>query len=184
MRNLKVELWVDGDRLRCNVPKEILTAELSAELKQRKQEILAFLLAANDAGVSGIQPMTRVLRDADLPLSFAQQRLWFIDQLAPNSALYNIVAPVRLSGALNVAALQMVLDAMVSRHEALRTRFASVDGIPRQVITAAEPVDFRRTDLSAIPAAARKEEAYKLLRDEARRPFNLSADLSRRGQHC
>ena len=177
MRNLNVQLWAQGDRLRCNAPKDVLTAELSAELKERKQEILAFFLAADGAGSPSAPPLTRVPRDTDLPLSFAQQRLWFIDQLAPNSALYNIVAPVHLRGALNVAALQMALDMMVSRHEALRTRFASVDGAPKQVITEARPVDFRTTDLSAIAAAARKEEAYKLLRDDARRPFNLSSDL-------
>ena len=177
MRSLKVELWADGDRLRCNAPKKVLTPELSAELKERKQEILAFLHAANGAGISGAPALERGSRDGDLPLSFAQQRLWLIDQLDPNSGLYNIVAPIQLNGALNVAALQKALDTIVSRHEVLRTTIASVDGVPRQVIAAARPADFKMIDLSTLPAAGRKEEAYKLLREQARRPFNLSSDL-------
>ena len=177
MRSLNVELWADGDRLRCNAPKEVLTPDLAAELKGRKQEILAYLHAANGMGTVGAPALVRASRDGDLPLSFAQQRLWFIDQLDPNSPLYNIVMPIQLTGTLNVAALQRALNTIVSRHEVLRTTFSSVDGAPRQVINSAKATDFKMIDLSAMPDEARKEDAYKLLREEARRPFNLTSDL-------
>ena len=131
----------------------------------------------NGGGISRVSGPVRTSRDGDLPLSFAQQRLWFIDQLDPNSALYNIVAPIQLNGTLNVAALQKALDTIVSRHEVLRTTIASVDGVPRQIIAAARPADFKMIDLSMLPAAERKEETDKLLREEAGRPFNLFSDL-------
>src|SRR3990172_8011733 len=76
----------------------------------------------------------------NLPLSFAQQRLWLLDQIEPNTPLYNIPTAVRLSGALNIEALQKTLDAIVARHEVLRTTFVSVDGGPVQVISESRSV--------------------------------------------
>jgi len=79
-------------------------------------------------------PITPMARDGHPPLSFAQQRLWFIDQLAPRNSAYNIPAAIRLEGPLNVIALERSLNEVVRRHEALRTTFTVVDGGPAQVI--------------------------------------------------
>ena len=87
--------------------------------------------AARRAGQNLLAPpILPVPRDGDLPLSFAQQRLWFIDQLEPGNSAYNIPAAVRLKGPLNVAALEQSLNEIVKRHESLRTTFAIVDGRP------------------------------------------------------
>ena len=118
----------------------------------------------------------RVNRES-IPLSFAQQRLWFLDQLEPNSPLYNVPTAVRLSGALSVEALQKSLDAIVVRHEALRTVFVAVDGNPVQVIGESRSVEFRVTDLSHQPVSERASELQCLLKEQVRRPFNISADL-------
>jgi len=118
----------------------------------------------------------RVNRES-IPLSFAQQRLWFLDQLEPNSPLYNVPTAVRLSGALSVEALQKSLDAIVVRHEALRTVFVAVDGNPVQVIGESRSVEFRVTDLSHQPVSERESELQCLLKEQVRRPFNISADL-------
>ena len=84
-----------------------------------------------------IPPLERVSREGRLPLSFAQQRLWFIDQLEPGSAMYNMPTALRLSGELRWAALAQALSEIVRRHEALRTRFEVSEGEPSQVIEAA-----------------------------------------------
>jgi amino acid adenylation domain-containing protein len=177
LRSLDVKLWADGERLRCNAPQSILTPDLWSELKNRKQEILEFLREANRAAASSTAPLQPVSRDADLPLSFAQQRLWFLDQLEPNSGLYNISTATRLSGCLNIEALQNALDAIVARHEVLRTAFASVDGIPVQVIRESRPVELGVFDLSQVSALEREGEIQRLLYEHASRPFNLSSDL-------
>jgi amino acid adenylation domain-containing protein len=109
------------------------------------------------------------------PLSFAQSRLWFIDQLEPGSLAYNLPAAVRLSGRLDVAALAGSLDAIARRHETLRTTFEAVQGEPRQVISGAGGgLPLPVVDLSALPAGQREEEKECLVRAEASRPFDLA----------
>ncbi|MFJ3084591.1 amino acid adenylation domain-containing protein [Streptomyces halstedii] len=107
-----------------------------------------------------------------LALSFAQQRLWFMDQLVPGNPFYNLPSAHRLIGRIDVRALDQALNGIVSRHEVLRTRFVSVAGVPQQVIDASAPVSLDVEDVSeaADPAA----EALRLAREEALRPFDLS----------
>ncbi|HEY0097080.1 MAG TPA: amino acid adenylation domain-containing protein, partial [Archangium sp.] len=108
------------------------------------------------------------------PLSFAQQRLWFLDQLEPGSPFYNIPSATRLSGALNTEALHEALEALVRRHESLRTTFASRDDQPVQLIAPALSVPLEVRDIQDVPASERKARAQELARREAQRPFNLA----------
>ncbi|HET6976571.1 MAG TPA: amino acid adenylation domain-containing protein [Pyrinomonadaceae bacterium] len=117
-------------------------------------------------------PITRAAREASSPLSFAQERLWFIDQLEPDSAAYNIPRAVQLAGTLQIAALDQSLFELVRRHEVLRTRFTSQDGRPVQQV---EPVrlELPFVDLSSLSVIEQQEQTARLVRDEARRPFDL-----------
>jgi amino acid adenylation domain-containing protein len=122
-------------------------------------------------------PVEPVPRDGNLPLSFAQERLWFIDQWIPESPAYNIPAAVRLRGPLDVAALGAALAAIVRRHETLRTTFAAVEGNPVQIIhpgmTVPLPVvDLETLDLEALGDG--REAGWRALAgEEARRGFDL-----------
>jgi len=120
-------------------------------------------------------PLRRAARTGPLPLSFAQQRLWFIDQLEPGSAAYNMPAAVRLRGPLDARALERALGEIVRRHESLRTTFADVGGLPVQVVAETLELKLGCTDLSALDGEAREAEALRLAGEEARRPFDLSA---------
>jgi amino acid adenylation domain-containing protein/FkbM family methyltransferase len=135
-------------------------------------EIEAQLQAAE--GVM-LPPIKRGLREGELPLSYAQQRLWFADQLMPGSALYNVAAAMRLSGPLNISALERTLREIIERHEVLRTSFPARQGEPVQVI--AEQVEFELlvTDLSELGEAEREREARRLAEEEAQTPFDLAA---------
>ncbi len=106
-------------------------------------------------------------------LSFSQQRLWFIDQLEPTSALYNIPAGARLQGALNVEALRQSIEAITSRHEILRTRFRTEDGEPFQEVVPYQPA-LLLADLSSLGEDEREVEALSLLAVQARRAFDIS----------
>ena len=128
--------------------------------------------------LAGSEPIPRIPRRAEaaLPLSFAQERLWFLDRMQGGSAAYNLPLLVRLRGAPGVAELAAAFAALARRHETLRTAFPDRDGEPVQVV-GPEPSGWPlpQVDLSALPAAAREIAAQALARDEARRPFSLSS---------
>ncbi|MFL6202866.1 MAG: amino acid adenylation domain-containing protein, partial [Thermoanaerobaculia bacterium] len=111
-------------------------------------------------------------REERLPLSFAQQGLWFLHRLAPDSPVYNMPGLVRLPGSLDPAASRAALSAIVARHEALRTTFPTTGGEPYQEIGPAVPIAIPVVDLSALPDADR--EARRLASEEGRRPFDLA----------
>ncbi|MCP4659291.1 MAG: amino acid adenylation domain-containing protein, partial [bacterium] len=119
-------------------------------------------------------PLVPVAREGRLPVSFAQQRLWFLDRLQPGSALYNIPLVFHLRGALDRVALTRALDEIVRRHQVLRTRFATVDGEPVQIIAPASRLPLPMVDLTAIADRERVAEGLSVGRREARRPFDLA----------
>ena len=109
-----------------------------------------------------------------LPLSFGQQRLWFLEQLEPGNPVYNVAGRVRLSGPLDVSAVRRSLNEIVKRHEVLRTRFDIVDGEPVQVIEPALELPIEVLDLSAMSATEGEVEAERLSTAEAALPFDLT----------
>jgi acyl carrier protein len=113
------------------------------------------------------------LRDQSVPLSFAQQRLWFLDQLSPGSPVYNIPVAHRLSGPLDVAALERSLNEIIRRHETLRTIFATVDGQPAQIIAPAWTLSLPLVDLGGLDGE-REAEVRRLSTQEAQRAFDLA----------
>ncbi|HEX8720181.1 MAG TPA: amino acid adenylation domain-containing protein, partial [Pyrinomonadaceae bacterium] len=115
----------------------------------------------------------RAQREGRLALSSAQQRLWFLEQLEPGGAAYNVPGAVRLSGALNRAALEQSLGEVVRRHEALRTRFAAAPGTPEQIVEASARPAWEYADLRAMPEGRKEAESGRVGRAEARRPFDL-----------
>lgn len=122
-----------------------------------------------------LQPITRDA-DIEMPLSFGQLRLWFLDQLEPGSPFYNIPTAVRINGDLNVVALEQAVQEIVRRHEILRTNFRTVDGRPVQVIGHDLDIDFAIIDLSGFSETEREEQSQKLATIEAQTPFDLSQD--------
>ncbi len=177
LRSLDINIFVEGEILRCNAPEGIITPEVRAEISDKKAEILSFLKAANRTSSFTPAPIVPMGRDGNLPLSFAQQRLWFLDQLVPNNPFYNVPAALRLTGALNFVALQQTFNEIVRRHEALRTTLALVSGQPVQRIAAAFHLPINLVDLRILPQESRQNEANRLTAQEAQRSFNLSTDL-------
>ncbi|HSK79392.1 MAG TPA: amino acid adenylation domain-containing protein, partial [Thermoanaerobaculia bacterium] len=148
----------------------------------RLADFAARVEAARRSGtVSPAPPLLPVPREGALPLSFAQQRLWFIDQLEPGSPLYNMPGALRAEGPLNAAVLARCLGEIVRRHEALRTVFAATEGAPVQVIQPAQPFPLPVVDLSGLGEREREAQALELIRAEAGRPFDLSRGPLLRG---
>ncbi len=129
--------------------------------------------SARRRGVPLPPPLTPLARTGELPLSFAQQRLWFLDQLEPNRSVYNIPLALRLQGPLDVAALGRSLQEIVRRHEALRTTFPMIDGQAVQRIAPELNLLLPVIALGALPPAAQEAEVRTRADEEAQKPFSL-----------
>jgi glycosyltransferase involved in cell wall biosynthesis len=149
-----------------------------AGLTPQQQALLTLRLRKKSAGradhPSRALRIERVPRDAELRCSFAQERLWFLDQMKPGDSFYNMCSPVRLKGPLDPRVLERSLNEVIRRHETLRTRFSTVKGYPVQVIAPFEPARLPVTDLSGMPEAEREEEARRLAREDEREGFDLA----------
>ena len=174
LRDRGVKLWAEGEKLRFTAPQGALTPALKAELGERKAEVLAFL-RQGQAAAPAAGPVPRALPEGDpVPLSFAQQRLWFLDQLNPGSAGYNVTRAVRLAGDLRVDVLGRAVGEVIRRHSVLRTTFGTSDGAPIQVVAPSLVLPLPVVDLRALPPGDRLAEAGRWVDREGRRPFDLA----------
>ena len=170
LRRQGVRIWAEADKLNYSALPDALTPELRAELSRRKAELLAALRQSSPNSI----PIEPVPRDQPLPLSYQQERLWFLDQLAPGNPAFNWSDPVRLSGPLDIGALEHCLTELVRRHESLRTTFAVHDGQPVQVVHPPTPVRLPVEDLSGVPEEGRPARVQERLDAHADTRFDLT----------
>ncbi|HEX6288074.1 MAG TPA: amino acid adenylation domain-containing protein [Herpetosiphonaceae bacterium] len=145
-----------------------------SQLSPARQALLRQLKRGALAGTTVGQVIPRRTGTGPAPLSFAQQRLWFLDQLIPNSAAYILCSAFHLQGTLNVPALEQTINDLVRRHESLRTTFVVEDGQPLQVIAPSLTIELPITDLRGIAADRREAQAQQIIGEERQRPFNLA----------
>jgi amino acid adenylation domain-containing protein len=174
LHSLDVKLWLDGDRLRYSAPRGVMSQALLKELAENKAAVCEFLNRAQGVTLNAPAPVLPIPRDGDLALSFAQQRLWLINQLAPGSSAYNVATALRLQGPLNVAALEQALEEIVRRHEVLRTIFAVAEGRPTQVIKQSSGRVLPVVDLLGLTETAREACGGRLAAQHGARLFQLS----------
>ncbi|HEX6038129.1 condensation domain-containing protein, partial [Longimicrobium sp.] len=150
--------------------------QLSERLARLSPEQLAELMQRIRGQGTGGAPAGGIPRrqgTGSVPLSFAQQRLWFVQQLDAGNVAYNMAAAVRLEGALDADALRRALETVVGRHEALRTVFRLVDGEPVQQVLEEMPIGLAADDLSHVAADDRAAETERRARMEQAKPFDL-----------
>jgi len=150
-----------------------LTEQLD-DLSPQQRDLLVLLLARKKREEAAARSPVAISRTADnFPLSFAQQRLWFLSQLQQDSAVYNLAGGVRMEGALSVTALERALDEIVRRHESLRTTIRQIESEPVQILKSPHKFSLSQIDLRDVPETKREAEAQSLLTHEARKPFNI-----------
>ncbi len=174
-RRLGVTISLEEGNLRLKAPKGVLTAELRAELSERKEAVIAFLRKTENAARQlspGLQPVPRQER---MPLSFAQQRLWFLDQWEPGNPELNIPGAMHLTGELDAELLEKCLVVIIQRHESLRTIFGSSEGKPFQTIQPAAAVKLTRVNLADLSPTERESRLQKLTIEQVHHRFDLSA---------
>ena len=176
LHNLDISLWSEGEDLFFNAPKGVMTPELKTELSERKQEVLIFIQTANAISRSEVKPLKKRVRDKKIPLSFAQERLWFLNQLVPDNPFYNMPIAIGHNDRIDIPALMKSIRTIISRHEALRTRFKVKNGEPEQIIEQSIPTLPYLIDLKHIPDSERKKESNRIIFEESILPFDLEND--------
>ena len=169
-----VKLWVEGEQLRANAPKGVLTLETRDLLAKNKAELILLLHEKNAAPDTDL-PLIKTERPQNLPLSFAQERLWLLNQLEPDSPFYNEQTAFKLHGQLNVVALEQSLNKIIERHEALRTNFHTINEQPVQVIADSLTLNVPVVDLTELPESEREIAYQELATTEAAQPFDLAS---------
>jgi hypothetical protein len=145
-------------------------------LSAAKRELLARMLKQKGIGTAQAELIPRRSGPEEpCVLSFAQERVWFFEQLEPGTAVYNVPAAVRLKGELDTPALERSLNEIVRRHESLRTIFLNVEGTPMQAVAPAQPLTLTSIDLRHLPAGERDARARQLTAAELRKPFDLTS---------
>ncbi|OBP13477.1 hypothetical protein A5320_18175 [Rheinheimera sp. SA_1] len=172
LKNAGFELHVEAGKLKVRAQKGAMSAEVSEKIKRYKHELIEFLQLDDNA----TGPLASAAQYVPW-LSYAQQRLWFIDQLGQGSVQYNIPGRLELHIALDIEALRSALATLLQRHEVLRTRFAEIAGEPRQIISNSYDLPLTEHDLSHLPQAEKRLQLRQLVKAEAMTPFDLSADL-------
>ncbi|MFN6478154.1 non-ribosomal peptide synthetase [Nostoc sp. DedQUE07] len=176
-----VKLWVESEQLRVNAPKGVLTPDTRNLLINRKAELVSLLHQKNElvkftggiATNTDLSPI-KVDRPQNLPLSFGQEQIWLLNQLEPDNPFYNEQAALKLHGQLNVVALEQSLNKIISRHEALRTNFDTINEQPVQVIADSLILSLPIIDLTDLPESEKAIACQQLATAETTRPFALA----------
>jgi amino acid adenylation domain-containing protein len=168
-----IEISTDGKQIFCDAPEGVLTAEIVEKITQRKSEIISFLNQISDVSQTSISPIQSVSKNKDIPLSFGQERLWFIDRLQNASSSYNEHIAFHIAGNLNVKAFQQAFTEIIKRHESLRTSFSTVNGTTIQVIHPDATSDLKLSNLQQLQIAEQKKLLEQKIKEQAITPFNL-----------
>ncbi|MCW5315485.1 amino acid adenylation domain-containing protein [Nostoc sp. KVJ3] len=169
-----VKLWVEGEQLRANAPKGVLTLETRDLLAENKAELILLLHEKNADTDINLSPI-KADRPQNLPLSFAQERLWLLNQMEPDNPFYNEQTTIKLHGHLNVVALEQSLNKIIDRHEVLRTNFRTINEQPVQVIADSLILSVPVVDLTELPEDEREIACQKLAATEATQTFDLAS---------
>ena len=172
LRNQDIQLWLEGEQLHYSAPEGKLTPTLLAQLRERKEEVISFLHTAKQSVYSQQSQIKPIERNNSLPLSFAQEMMWFWHQLLPDNPLYNLLVSLQIEGLLNVTVLEQSLNEIIRRHENLRTCFPSVDGKQVQVISTVANINLSIVELPS--SSEQTTQLKQLASTEAEKPFDLA----------
>ncbi|GAX45364.1 non-ribosomal peptide synthase [Tolypothrix sp. NIES-4075] len=174
LRQLNIQVIAEGEKLRYQAPKGVLTPELRQEIAEYKAEILAFLSTVNRNEKSATSAIEIIPRNQNLPLSFGQERLWFLDQLQGSTA-YNEHGGIRITGKLDVTAIQSAFAEVLRRHEVLRTTFPLVNGKPTQAIAPQVNAEVALLDWQHLTESTRESQLQHYAQQQAQTLFDLAS---------
>ncbi|MCP4349674.1 MAG: amino acid adenylation domain-containing protein [Desulfobacterales bacterium] len=172
---LDIRLWVEQGRLRYNAPKGAVSPDLLNQLRERKPELIDYLTGTNIRPGFTYEQIRPVSHDTDLPLSFAQNRLWFLQKLEPDNPSYNIHLGLHIRGHLDIPVMEKSFNEIISRHEILRTTFVMKNETPVQQIQDDLTISLSATDLQHLSEDDQAAKIREIAVKENSRVFDLEA---------
>ena len=174
----QIEIQEAGGKLKTTAPKGAITQELASRIKANKQALLDFVARKKSQRHKAVlQQIGPAPQAKDYPLSFAQQRLWFIERMEGHTSKHNMPTAFRMRGRLDLEALRRAFGTLVERHQVLRTNFVESEGEPRQLVGEARGVPIETVNLRGMAEADRDHAVQNWIAEEAHRPFDLGRDL-------
>ncbi|NJO81277.1 MAG: amino acid adenylation domain-containing protein [Blastochloris sp.] len=173
LRGLDIVLWVEEGRLRYKAPKGSLSPDIRKMLTENRDALVAFLQEASQLQATSVEKIPSVDHTVPQPLSFAQQRLWFLEQFGTDPGTYNIIQALSFEGILNGYAIERSFQTISNRHASLRTTFIATDGEPHQVIAEPSSIYIPLIDFSHLPESLATSYTQRLISSEATFPFDL-----------
>lgn len=164
----RIAIWTAGEKLLYRAPQGALTEALKSELVERKAEIILFLKAAAVTP----EPIPAAPADGMLPLSFAEEGLWLLEQISPGSSAWNMQSGVRIRGVLDAASLERSLNELISRHETLRTSYRLIDGKVVRTVASELTIELQLSPLDS--SNDNDAQVRRIAAEEEKRPFDLS----------
>ena len=168
-----IKLWLEDNELKFRAPKGALTKQFKEQIKANKPEIIEFLQGTKTGAAAEAEIIRPVDRSLPIPLSFAQQRLWFLDQLVPGDISYNIPIHLLMKGALKVEVFERVFGEVMKRHEVLRTTFSSEGDVPTQIVHAFDGWTLPFYDISQEASDYRAKRLSQLVDGNVAQSFDL-----------
>ncbi len=170
-----IRVSLDGDRLRLNAPKGTLDRELQSTIAARRDDIIRVLKSGpNPNAEPNSNTIRKIARDGSLPLTAAQKRFWFLEQMQPGRSDYNIGNVVHLRGGLQPKIVQQAISALVERHESLRTSIADRHGTPVVQVNKSAQADVDMAELPEMTEEARERHCRELIQEWLRKPFDIA----------
>ncbi|NEN97055.1 MAG: non-ribosomal peptide synthetase, partial [Moorea sp. SIO3I7] len=183
LSRLGIKLWLEysdstqAPRLKCRAPEGALNPALRDQLQQHKIAIIETLQQWDKYKNQAVETIVKFPREGNYSLSFAQERLWFLNQLNPGDTNYNVVHNFRISGILNVSILEQSLNEIIRRHEVLRTTFFIKKGIPIQAIAPGLNLILSVVDLQSLPSQEQLTQTEQFIQAESQYAFDLSQEI-------
>ena len=175
LRELNIQIYLEGQRLRVSAPKGVLDDDLKAAIAARRDDIIAALKSeTGSVEVRSTGGIRKISRHGPLPVSSAQQRFWLLEQMVPGRSDYNIGGAVRLRGWFDIEIMQQAINELVARHESFRICISEHDGSPRAKLLETSEAAVEVVDLRQTPAASREAAARRLIDALLRRPFDMA----------
>ena len=183
LKNNYIDVYLQNGKLKTNSRPGAITAEIAKRIKAHKEELIALLMQEQEFSRQPVEKIEKIHDKTDLPLSFGQSRIWFVEQLNKNTAEFNIPLILNVSGSFELSLAERAICRIIERHEILRTVYEGNNGRPVPKVNETFSFKFKCLDLTSLSPENQQQRLEELIAQDSSRPFDLTSDLMVRASY-